>query len=259
MSNLVVNQNGDFLDLLRDLNGANINLEPQKRDDFFRCLYPYKTIPHYQNNYSDSLFVGFIMEKIENLINHSSDTNLKGKADKVFDEVENQVIDSFKFCSYVIRKFGKDNTYYIDNDPNFLMSGFFNEFAIEWSANIEIIRYLIEKIDPSYFDKFKSEFIEALAFGLCTLYNNDTFTGIRKKYEREEYLILINKVLAIYGEEKGFFKIGNVIPQIIDDEFLSQLEEINVLENLNTNTAYNKILEIINNLLERKKLGSRGK
>ena len=64
MSNLGTNQNGDFLDVLRELNGANINDVPQKRDEFFRCLYPYKTIPHYQNYYSDSLFVKFIMEKI---------------------------------------------------------------------------------------------------------------------------------------------------------------------------------------------------
>lgn len=243
----------DFLDVLRELNPENINDDPQKRDEFFRCLYPYKLFP---TSHPDSLVENSKSFRDKRLGNLNLQTN-DSKADEIFDEAIKEVMYFFKQCCYVINK--KDATYYVDYARNYRYSSpSAMESAIKCDGYIEVIIYLIEKVGPSYFDRFKKEFIETLLLNLCMIYPIHPSVGLRNYYNYEEDALkrIINKTIAIYGEEIGVLKFKDAIPQVTDDEFFTQLKLLRYITNYE---AYNKILEIINNLLERKKLGSRGK
>ena len=255
MSNLVVNQMGDFLDLLRFFNATNINDNPELRDGLFEKLYstPSSFLVAYDyicnsNNYSGICLSDYLSDYILPYKLESSYEMkecwlkcYKQNVGQLVSIISNNIIKFISSGSIVDKKIYLKVRYLDSYD------------SIEYIASV-IAMLDIVKIDCSFFDEFKLRLIEALVIHYCLNYagyfevHDDQVKIDTKRF---------NKALVIYAECKGVLEQTDEIPNLIDEIFLSEIKSLPKYWNGNE-----RYLQKVKDLFDRKisknaiKLGS---
>jgi len=188
---MVINDDSDFLDILRFLNKENINQFPELRDSFFQSLMVCANdTPEYLEDLSDTYFKEFEKQYSESVAKNFLLSSLFGN------EIANQLTDNF------IKD--KGNCLYVDGRDA--------AYVLTYVGSIKGMRSLVET-SPEHFAFFK----ESLLRGLMTRYCKN-LSG-----NNDKNLVRLNKLVVIYAEHIRHLESLEAVPMIIDDEFLNEL------------------------------------
>lgn len=234
MDNITLNEDTDFLDILRYLNSDNFTENSNLTEALFQLLHGPLDIAVRRGYYFEEYCCGKIPDTSVWMYNkYMEEYNLSDT------EVDLKRLAFFtNSCLYVVQYIMddslKDNGKFLEIDYKFSNSC----NSIIYFTNLLVV-FNILKEEHKYFNKFKLRLLEALIISYCLKCKGENYIP---KIDIKRF----NKLIVIYAECKGYLQHPDEFPLLIDSEFL-----IEIKENL-TILDYNKSLSIINKLLNRK-------
>lgn len=210
-----LNNEKDFLDVLRVLNKDNVNDLDEVRDKFFDSLMVCdEDCPLYLEDLSNSYSSEFAKQFEGNLAKDFLLSNVFGT--QIKNQLTDNVIEDRGSCLYIDDKSAAS--------------------AVTYVGSIKGMKKLVSE-SSVHFDFFKQQ----LLMGLIIRYSNNVASGREKDESR------LNKLIQIYAEHIRGMNVDGDIPMILDDIYLLRLKDSRNSGSL----SGDEYLKLVNDLIDR--------